>query len=196
VNFTSLSLLNSQNLATRISNFHIIPQICTACHEGKQTRERFPKRSNTRSLEPLALIHTDLCGPLPVPSLAKSEYFIPSICRRHLTHPTRGGASGAEHSVNSSYLQLRLRTYLKLGEIRGVLLGSRQLTTPGLDQSVPVSMGLGTQPLQTSRDPFRDLPLLPGCQRLPPNSNRQETPILDDEETEQHWPCSHLQWDP
>lgn len=76
VNFTSLSLLNSQNLATGIPNFRIIPQICTTCHEGKQTREQFPKRSNTRSLGPLALIHTNLCGPLPVPSLANSEYFI------------------------------------------------------------------------------------------------------------------------
>ena len=70
INFASLNLLHSQNLATGIPSFQIIPQVCTACHEG------FCKPCNTRKSTPLALIHIDICGPLPVPSLAKTEYFI------------------------------------------------------------------------------------------------------------------------
>ena len=68
--------MTSHKLATGVPEFNVVQHTCTTCHEGKQTRERIPHKSETRATTPLALIHTDLCGPLPVPSLARSEYFI------------------------------------------------------------------------------------------------------------------------
>jgi transposase InsO family protein len=76
VNFQSLNILNPKNLVRGFPAFKVVPQTCVACQEGKQTREKFPRKSTSRTTAPLALVHTDICGPLPVPSLARSEYFI------------------------------------------------------------------------------------------------------------------------
>jgi transposase InsO family protein len=76
INFSSLGLIILQGLATGIPSFKVTPQLCQACHEGKQARECFPRSSNSWASKPLQLIHTDLCGPLLVLSLAKTEYFL------------------------------------------------------------------------------------------------------------------------
>jgi transposase InsO family protein len=76
VNFQSLNILNPKNLVRGFPAFKVVPQTCVACQKGKQTRERFPHKSTSRTTTPLVLVHTDICGPLPVPSLARSEYFI------------------------------------------------------------------------------------------------------------------------
>jgi transposase InsO family protein len=50
-------------------------EICEPCVSAKQHREPFPD-STTDSHKPLELLHMDLCGPLPVPSLSGCKYVI------------------------------------------------------------------------------------------------------------------------
>ena len=49
-------------------------QSCEPCLAGKAHRLPFPA-SISKSTSPLQLIHMDVCGPLPVPSLGGSRYF-------------------------------------------------------------------------------------------------------------------------
>ena len=49
--------------------------VCEPCIIGKQTREPFPKESDSKgSTEPLELVHMDVCGPMPVASKGESRY--------------------------------------------------------------------------------------------------------------------------
>lgn len=48
---------------------------CEPCTMGKQSRLPF-KRSTHASTQPLELVHTDVCGPLPVTSLGGNNYFV------------------------------------------------------------------------------------------------------------------------
>jgi hypothetical protein len=51
---------------------------CEHCIYGKQNRVRFPS-STTRAKGILELIHSDVFGPVPVPSLGKSVYYVSFI---------------------------------------------------------------------------------------------------------------------
>jgi histone deacetylase 1/2 len=52
-----------------------IPDTCGACILGKQHRLPF-NTSTSVTTRPLELLHTDLCGPMPVPSHGGNSYFI------------------------------------------------------------------------------------------------------------------------
>jgi transposase InsO family protein len=47
---------------------------CEPCVMGKQHRQPFPE-SETKTTQPLELIHMDVCGPMPVQSLGGNRYF-------------------------------------------------------------------------------------------------------------------------
>lgn len=49
--------------------------MCDSCVAGKQTRQPFPMSRSTTTA-PLELVHTDVCGPMPVPSLGNAKYFV------------------------------------------------------------------------------------------------------------------------
>ena len=49
--------------------------LCEPCALGKQHRTPF-KSSSSATARPLALVHTDVCGPLPVASLGGNNYFV------------------------------------------------------------------------------------------------------------------------
>jgi hypothetical protein len=49
--------------------------ICKGCALGKNIKKPFPS-SNNRSKEILDLIHSDVCGPMPVKSLGGSLYYV------------------------------------------------------------------------------------------------------------------------
>ena len=51
---------------------------CEHCIYGKQNRVRFPSGS-TRAKGVLVLIHSDVFGPVPIPSLGKSVYYVSFI---------------------------------------------------------------------------------------------------------------------
>ena len=50
--------------------------VCEACVKGKIHCSPIPKRSETRSTGLLDLVHSDICGPMEVPSLGGSRYFV------------------------------------------------------------------------------------------------------------------------
>ena len=49
---------------------------CQACVYGKSTRAPIPQSGGARAVHILDLVHTDVCGPFPVPSLGNSLYFV------------------------------------------------------------------------------------------------------------------------
>jgi hypothetical protein len=52
---------------------------CIYYLRGKQTRTPFPKATQHRATTPLALVHSDICGPFRTPSLGGARYFISFI---------------------------------------------------------------------------------------------------------------------
>ncbi len=52
------------------------PQVCVGCISGKGHRAPIPKTSTSRSTAVLDLVHSDVLGPVNVPSLGGSRYFI------------------------------------------------------------------------------------------------------------------------
>lgn len=75
-NHQRLQQMTRDNLVQGIPRLPLLQHICEICVKGKQTRHPIPKTASTRSTRPLQLIHSDLCGPLPTPSLFQSRYFI------------------------------------------------------------------------------------------------------------------------
>ena len=49
---------------------------CDFCHIGKETRQPFPTSSRGKEYQPGELIHADLSGKMPVPSLYGANYFL------------------------------------------------------------------------------------------------------------------------
>lgn len=52
---------------------------CIACLHGKQTRTSFPSDGGHRATQPLALIHSDVCGPISTATNSGFKYFITFI---------------------------------------------------------------------------------------------------------------------
>ena len=52
---------------------------CEACAKGKQHHRAYPKTANYHASEPFKLVHSDICGPMPVPSLGGSRYHVSFI---------------------------------------------------------------------------------------------------------------------
>lgn len=79
VNMKSLRELIVKNLVVGMKFSTIEGNHCEACCIGKSTKKPC-KRLNTRqSSRILDLVHTDLCGPLPVNSIGGARYFITFI---------------------------------------------------------------------------------------------------------------------
>ncbi len=53
--------------------------VCTGCVYGKAHRTAIPKKSETRATKLLQLVHSDVNGPIEVPSLGGSRYFVTFI---------------------------------------------------------------------------------------------------------------------
>ena len=82
---------------------------CEACAMGKSHRAPMPQAATTRATKPLELIHTDVCGPMPVPSLSGSLYFVTFIddyTRFVVVRPIR----------HKSDVLLELRNYVAFAE--------------------------------------------------------------------------------
>src|SRR3979490_2063879 len=55
------------------------PTICEAYIHGKQHREPFPKKASSRATQLLQLVHSDIHGPLKVPTPQGFKYWITFI---------------------------------------------------------------------------------------------------------------------
>jgi hypothetical protein len=79
--YDNLARLQSHSMVTGISTpadeFSSAGRssLCEGCVLGKQHRLPFQPSAGAATSRPLELVHTDLCGPLSVPSLGGSRYF-------------------------------------------------------------------------------------------------------------------------
>ncbi len=65
-------MVNGLNISSE-SIANLKSKICKTCLEAKQTRSPF-FASNAYTTKPLQLIHMDVMGPLPIPSLSGKKY--------------------------------------------------------------------------------------------------------------------------
>ena len=75
----------SQSGMKVLSHFGYVPSfnfscfsICEHCLYGKQTQSPH-KRGSSRKSEPLALVHSDVCGPMLTLSMGGATYFVTFI---------------------------------------------------------------------------------------------------------------------
>jgi hypothetical protein len=73
-----LRLLHGKGMVEGMSNFSLYFDFCEHCVYGKQNRVRFPSGA-MREEGILQLIHNDVFGPMLVPSLGKSMYYVSFI---------------------------------------------------------------------------------------------------------------------
>ena len=74
--YQNVKLLKNKDLAEDI-NFNDEEEIfCEACLQGKQHKLPFPLSTSPNSTELLQLVHSDICGPMNIPSIGGGRYFI------------------------------------------------------------------------------------------------------------------------
>lgn len=76
LNFEDLNKLSEATGVEKLKNDGKV--ICITCQEGKQTRNYFSSEGS-RAKEKLELVHSDVCGPMEVPSLGGACYFVTFI---------------------------------------------------------------------------------------------------------------------
>lgn len=75
----NLKLLRDK-MATGISFPDISSKLeCISCIMGKQTKQPFRKTDAKRAKEVLGLVHSDVCGPMSIPSMSGFRYFLTFI---------------------------------------------------------------------------------------------------------------------
>lgn len=75
LNFEDLNKL-SETVGVKLDSKKKV--ICISCLERKQTRNQFSCESS-RTQRKLEFIHSDVCGPMEVPTLRETRYFITFI---------------------------------------------------------------------------------------------------------------------
>jgi hypothetical protein len=78
LNFQSLVLLRKHNMVNGLSYIKMDDEVCEGCIFWKQHRESFSNRT-WKARERLALIHSNLCGPMETVSFGKARYFLTLI---------------------------------------------------------------------------------------------------------------------
>ena len=78
--YTNLESLRSKDMVTGITTTtaefkSAAGDLCEPCALGKMHRAPFKASGNSKATRPLGLLHTDVCGPLPVTSIGGSNYF-------------------------------------------------------------------------------------------------------------------------
>ena len=76
LNFRGLQFLLKKEMVRGLPSISHPNQVCKGCVLGKQFKKSFPKESSLIAQKPLELIHTDVCGPIKLSSLGKSNYFL------------------------------------------------------------------------------------------------------------------------
>ena len=76
LNFRGLEFLSKKEIVRGLPSISHLNQVWEGCLLGKQFKKSFPKESSSRAQNPLELIYTDVCGPIKLSSLGKSNYFL------------------------------------------------------------------------------------------------------------------------
>ena len=80
--YDNVKLLNRKDMVggMKISSTEEVDRYsCEGCAMGKQHCQPFPKKSQHKSSKPWELIHSDMCGPMSVPSVGGSRFFVTYI---------------------------------------------------------------------------------------------------------------------
>jgi hypothetical protein len=80
LSYQSLLILRNMSYGMKFNNMK-----CTTCIKGKQTSKPFSKVKETRARDILGIVHTDICGPMSVPSWSGSKYFMTIIDKTRKT---------------------------------------------------------------------------------------------------------------
>ncbi|XP_063372553.1 uncharacterized protein LOC134660703 [Cydia amplana] len=78
---------------------------CEACLKGKMATKPFPKASSSRTTQPLQLIHSDVCGPLPEASWGGARYLV--TFTDDFTRKTFGYLMKNKSQVMSHFVQFK-----------------------------------------------------------------------------------------
>jgi hypothetical protein len=59
-----------------LPDIHFSKEICEGCVLGKHPQEKFDKGKTQKASSPFDLIHNDIMGPFPHPSIIKARYML------------------------------------------------------------------------------------------------------------------------
>jgi hypothetical protein len=76
LNFKSLGNMNSKKRVHGIPAIKKLEKSCNVCMRGKQPRLSFASEVAPRANHALGVVHSDVCGPFPEPSLGGNKYFV------------------------------------------------------------------------------------------------------------------------
>ncbi|CAL2253823.1 unnamed protein product [Prunus armeniaca] len=79
LNYTSLMLLQDKEMVQGLPRLQVTKHVCSGCAIGKGHREPFDKEKVWRASQPLELIHSDICGPMQITTLAGNRFFLTFI---------------------------------------------------------------------------------------------------------------------
>jgi hypothetical protein len=68
--------LSKQILVDGLPDIHFSKGVCEGCVLIKHPQDKFDKGKSQRDSAPLNLIHSDLMGPFPHPSINKERFFL------------------------------------------------------------------------------------------------------------------------
>jgi transposase InsO family protein len=76
LNFRYVQQLSKQILVDGLPDIHFSKAVCEGCVLGKHPQEKFDKGKSQRASVPLDLIHSELMGPFPHPSIRKARFVL------------------------------------------------------------------------------------------------------------------------
>jgi transposase InsO family protein len=76
LNFRYMQQLSKHRLVDGLPDIHFSKGVCEGCVLGKHPQEKFDKGKSQRASAPLDLIHSDLMGPFPHPSINKARFVL------------------------------------------------------------------------------------------------------------------------
>ena len=76
LSFSSLTQMCKQHMVRGMPYIDLKDQVCEACALGKHAINSFSSDRSWRASHPLALVHTDICGPMRTTSLGGNRYLL------------------------------------------------------------------------------------------------------------------------
>jgi hypothetical protein len=76
LNFIYMQQFSKKILVDGLPDIHFSKGVCEGCVLGKHSQHRFDKGKSQRASTPLDLIHCDLMGPFPHPSIRKERFVL------------------------------------------------------------------------------------------------------------------------
>ena len=79
LNLGGLNLLHRKGMVKGLPLIEKPNSLCEGCILGKQHKESFPAGKSIREKAPLEIVHSDVCGPMQIPSFAGNKYVLTFI---------------------------------------------------------------------------------------------------------------------